>query len=122
MGSSYLTAINCIFSHNFTIYDHSPKVLYIDTNSSAYLYHCTFDSNCSIYSGIGHSIENYGDLYSYNSIYTGDTPQIYGDITDGNNLIEGIDGVTRELVFGTNEYDHSWTILCHLLLHSQPLD
>ena len=49
-------------------------------------------------------------LHLYNNIITGNTPhnnQIIverGEITTGTNLIEGENGVTRNLVFGNNQF------------------
>ena len=67
-----------------------------------HLYHCTFDNNTS---PIGNAIDNSGRLYAYNCIFTGNTPQIAGTIIGGGeNLIEGIGGVTRNQVFGSNQF------------------
>ena len=96
-------SINCIFSQN--IANKSGGAVFISTHSfPPFLYHCTFDNNKAEY---GNAIFKDEDLHTYNCIYTGDTTQIfstYGYIY-GDNLIEGIDGIAREKVFGDNEFD-----------------
>ena len=101
----YFLATNCTFNENTAtsgggaIYN----VANINISSNVYLYHCTFDGNQAPY---GNAIGNTGTLYSYNCVYTGDIPQIVGNIMDGDNLIEGVNAiVTRNYVFGTNQFN-----------------
>ncbi|MCL2039070.1 MAG: T9SS type A sorting domain-containing protein [Bacteroidetes bacterium] len=103
-------AINCTFANNDAIYggaigsgyfDHSPFPGYL------YLYHCTFDNNTATNNGAGihTAAKTINRLFSYNCIYTGTNNQIQGSITAGDNLREGIGGVTRNLVFEDNKFD-----------------
>jgi len=55
------------------------------------VYHCTFDGNS------GHAMSG----FAFNCIFTGSGPQTATSL----NLIEGRDGITRELVFGDNQFD-----------------
>ncbi|MCL2039717.1 MAG: T9SS type A sorting domain-containing protein [Bacteroidetes bacterium] len=101
-------ALNCVFSGN-TGYGEGGGI-YIANSSSAYLYHCTIDKNEPTGEGGGIYITPSGKLYVYNTIITGNTAggvlnQIAGGGTKtlGNNLIEGENDVTRDLVFGNNQ-------------------
>jgi hypothetical protein len=78
----------------------------IDINhAQTYLYHCTFDGNQAS-NGNAITMNNNVALYSYNCVYTGNIPQIVGNIMDGDNLIEGVNAiVTRNYVFGTNQFN-----------------
>jgi len=98
------SGINNIFINNSASYGGAiyGKSIFTGYPAQFYLYHCTFDSNLASISG--NSIYFDGDeKYSYNCLFTGETPQIDGDFMEGNNMIEGINGVTRDLVFGNNQ-------------------
>jgi predicted outer membrane repeat protein len=100
-------SINCTFFKNSANDYGQGGAISNRKTSRTYLYHCTFDSNQA---KDGRAIINKdplgeGKLYSYNCIYTGDTNQIQGTITAGINLIECENGITRDAVFGNNEYD-----------------
>jgi len=121
------TAINSIFTNNTAsiggaVYAwHSSDVIAINstfTNNMGgairgvyiYLYHSTIDKN------IGGGCPVFFELYSYNSIITGNTVadtlnQIEGTISGGNSLIEGENGVTRDLIFGNNTLTDSGYIM-----------
>ncbi|MCL2039486.1 MAG: T9SS type A sorting domain-containing protein [Bacteroidetes bacterium] len=89
----FLFATNCTFSKNSA---YSGGAIH-SAAASTFLYHCTIDSN-SGYGLVG------AYLRSYNCVYTGNTPdQISGSIAGGDNLIQGQNGLTRNLVFGTNK-------------------
>ena len=104
--NSIFTALNCTFNENFTRGD-GGGALTISNGSNVYLYHCTFDKN---HSPAGNAIFSYSAdirLYIYNCIFMGNTPQMLGDgyFTIGEKLEEGINGVTRDMVFGNNEFN-----------------
>jgi len=125
-GYGDFIAINCVFLNN-TAKFHGGAVcadIFIATNctffnntgadgaiacSNTYLYHCTIDKNKGTYSAM------YGG-YIYNCIFTGNTVadtlnQIIHIYSAGNNLIEGENGVTRDLVFGNNTLTDSGYIM-----------
>ncbi|MCL2039103.1 MAG: T9SS type A sorting domain-containing protein [Bacteroidetes bacterium] len=95
-ASGTLVAINCTFSKNVSTGGGAMG----GGSARIYLYHCTIDGNSG-----GGIVSNKENLYSFNCIYTGNTPyQISNGISGtGNNLIEGQNGVTRFLVFGNNQ-------------------
>jgi hypothetical protein len=70
-----------------------------------YSYHCTFDNNQALAANAVYMNWS-GYLASYNNIYIGVSPQIQGKIDAGTNLIEGENGVTRELIFGEYKDDN----------------
>jgi len=80
----------------------------------AYIYHCTFDSN---YAQEGNALSipgfnNYPDkMVVYNSIFTGSDNQISvtlgAKFVFGNNLIEGNDVSSRDIVFGNNTFNQN---------------
>jgi len=81
--------------------------------SYIHLHHSTFDKNQAKDSAGAMFIHNTATFYTYNSIYTGNTEngivseagQIRGTVSgNGKNLIENGTTVTREKVFGKNEY------------------
>ena len=108
-------AINCTFYENIADSNYGGAIIHERNGDPyTYLYHCTFDNNQAKINGGGIYNRNYNyrpGLYSYNCIYTGNTPnQIYFEHTTtfnliGNNLIEGENGITRDMVFGTNEFN-----------------
>ena len=105
-GCSFVAA-NCNFIENKS---GSGAVYIHNDNKVANLYFSTFDKNEADGSD-GHAIHSYGinTLYSYNSIYTGSTEQIVGTISgNGKNLIENGTTVTRDSVFGNNEYENGY--------------
>ena len=105
MLNGIFTAMNCTFNENSAT--NSGGAISSTSNfarNGTYLYHCTFDENQA--SSSGNAITNAGTLYSYNCVYTGNTPQIVGNVTAGDNLIEGVNAiVTRNYVFGTNQFN-----------------
>ena len=103
MGSGSV-AINSTFKNNIAGY-------WYGSINGGYFYHCTIDGN--------KATTGEGAMYAYfiyNSIITGNTVadtlnnQIDGNI-GGNNLIEGENGVTRDLVFGNNTLTDSGYIM-----------
>ena len=140
MGGGSLISINCSFIQNETDYftkSTGTVDLYkgsfiavnntfsdnnafggaaISSDAKIYLYYNTFDKNKA--DSIGGGVYVYlSPLYSYNSIYTGNTEdgivseagQIRGKISgNGKNLIENGTTVTRDLVFGNNEYENGY--------------
>ena len=135
--TSTFTAINCRFASN-TADSPDPAwtcgggAVYGHSNSELYLYHCTFDKNQAI-NGQGGAIytqDNTSTLYSYNSIYTGNTEdgivseagQIRGTISgNGKNLIENGTTVTRDLVFGNNQYENGYIMPLAFARSATPL-
>ena len=113
-----LILINNTFERNSAVY-YGGAVSLIN-NVNAYLYHNTFDMNQADSGGaILHSLllpyppyYSLCTLYTYNSIYTAneekgvisEAGQIRGKISGGKNLIENGTTITRDSVFGNNEY------------------
>ena len=101
---SVFIAINCTFVQNST--NNNSGAIHIRSKSTAYLYHCTIDNN------VENGISNNNLLYAYNCVFTGNTlNQIQGTVSGGSNLIEGENGVTRDLVFGNNTLTDSGYIM-----------
>ena len=105
-SGGYFAATNCTFNKNSA--NRNGGAIY--ATASCYLYHCTFDSNqASDVNAIGNT--TVGNLYSYNCIYTGKTPiRGLGVMMGNNNLIEGVNGVTRDLVFGSNQFNGRYIV------------
>ena len=105
MRDSIFIATNCTFSENIARDGEGGA---INSDNNYYLYHCTFDRNKSERpggSGSGGGLSG-NEIYSYNCIYTGNTPdQIQGNVI-GDNLVEGVDNITRFAVFGFNQFDY----------------
>jgi hypothetical protein len=100
----------------------------MNSTAQAHLYFNTFDNNQV--DSIGGAICAYlSKLYSYNSIYTSNTEagivseagQIRGTVLGGENLIEGKDGVTRDLVFGNNQYESGYIMPLEFARSATPL-
>ena len=113
-GSDFI-AINCIFYEHIGLPISVLRTSNLDEKTTVYLYHTTLNKNRTIASdGVAVIIRPPSILYSYNSIYTGNTHngtvseagQIRGTISgNGKNLIENETTVTNEKVFGTNEFN-----------------
>ena len=109
MGYTFLS-INCSFDNNKAL---SGGAIYLQDSAKAILYHNTLNQNQATLN-YGGAISSYriNLLYSYNSIYTANTEdgviteagQIRGEVLDGKNLIDNGTTITRETVFGNNEY------------------
>jgi len=111
-----LIAINCTFSENTS--RNQGGGIYLPNGATGFLYHCTFDRNQARVGGAGIDVGSNSKLYSYNCIYTGNKSsnnmpendirhQIHispfgATFSGGDNLIQSINGVTRDLVFGDN--------------------
>ena len=102
----------CLHSHsvitNSTFYGNKAvgeSVIHIVGGATVALYHCTIIDNQASKKVIG----NAGTLYLYNNIIVRNIPNKFGEIVSGNgsNLIEGINGVTRDDVLGTNQFNNS---------------
>ena len=115
-NSSFIS-INNTFSENEAFYGAAIFVINNGKNSKVYLHHNTFDKNKADSSGGAIHFYGTNDLYSYNSIYTANSEkgvvseagQIRGTISgNGKNLIENGTTVTRDSVFGNNEYENGY--------------
>jgi len=107
-----LVAINSTFYNNSTTFNGG--AIDFDGIATGYLFHCTFDKNKTSSEGLGGAVFNdtSGKLYIYNCIFTENTAanilnQITGEIIDDYNFTEGENGITRDLVFGTNQFNET---------------
>jgi len=100
--NSVFIAINCTFSNNQA---NIGQAIMTWNPGTANLYHCTIDNKLS---SNGNQIN--GPLYSYNTIITQNTgsPISESILGSGHNLIGGQNGVTRNLVFGSNTYTNGY--------------
>ena len=114
VNSGYFAATNSTFVGNRA---NSGGVFCLDhAMTCIYLYHCTMDGNTASVRGGAGFIVNIpeffsGNLYPYNCIFTGSTPnhivhEYKGSMFyENDNLMDAVLETNRSLVFGTNQFN-----------------